>query len=316
MTSQQMQCLIVMLVCAVIAVGSAIWGKLRRRRGEPARAEADKTDDTPPRLRVLRRAGRWLWRKTPLILLIVSLWVFIAQGLTLLFGPQEREAFSVELFAPRMDLFGLEISTTVFITWIAMAIILIAALLLRIFLIPRMKDKPGTLQSVLELCVSGVSDYTRKQTGGRIGDGLSQYLFSLALLMVVSAALELLGLRPPTADITMTLAMALITFVLINYYGIRKKGVLGRIKSLGKPNPVIFPIKVLSDIAVPVSLACRLFGNMLGGMIVIDLLYYALGNFGTFLPSVAGLYFNVFHPLIQIFIFVTLSLTFIDEAVE
>ena len=114
----------------------------------------------------------------------------------------------------------------------------------------------------------------------------------------------------------MTLAMALITFVLINYYGIRKKGVLGRIKSLGKPNPVIFPIKVLSDIAVPVSLACRLFGNMLGGMIVMDLLYMALGNAAIGFPSVLGLYFNVFHPLIQTYIFVTLTLTFIGEAVE
>ena len=68
--------------------------------------------------------------------------------------------------------------------------------------------------------------------------------------------------------------------------------------------------------AVPVSLACRLFGNMLGGLIVMDLLYFAMGNYAVALPSVVGLYFNVFHPLIQAFIFVTLTLTFIGEAVE
>ena len=123
-------------------------------------------------------------------------------------------------------------------------------------------------------------------------------------------------LRAPTSDITMTFSMALITFVLINYYGIRKKGVGGRIKSMAKPTPVVFPIKVVSDLAVPVSLACRLFGNMLGGMIVMDLLYMALGNAAIGFPSVLGLYFNVFHPLIQTYIFITLTLTFIGEAVE
>ena len=134
--------------------------------------------------------------------------------------------------------------------------------------------------------------------------------------MVGCAAVELLGYRAPTADITMTFALALITFILINYYGIKKKGVVGRIKSLAKPTPVVYPMKIVSDLAVPVSLACRLFGNMLGGMIVMDLLYYALGSAAIGIPSVLGLYFNLFHPLIQTFIFVTLTLTFINEAVE
>ena len=79
---------------------------------------------------------------------------------------------------------------------------------------------------------------------------------------------------------------------------------------------LVFPFRIVSDIAVPVSLACRLFGNMLGGMIVMDLLYLALGNLAVGIPSIIGLYFNVFHPLIQTFIFVTLSLTFIGEATE
>jgi F-type H+-transporting ATPase subunit a len=134
--------------------------------------------------------------------------------------------------------------------------------------------------------------------------------------MVSSAGLELLGIRPPTADLLMTFSMATITFCMINYYGIKEKGVKGRIKSLASPSAVILPIRILTDVAIPVSLACRLFGNMLGGMIVMDLLKIALGPNGIGLPPVAGLYFNVFHPLIQTYIFVTLSLTFINEAVE
>ena len=64
------------------------------------------------------------------------------------------------------------------------------------------------------------------------------------------------------------------------------------------------------------SLACRLFGNMLGGMIVMDLLKSSLGGYAVGIPAVAGLYFNLFHPLIQTYIFVILSLTFINEAAE
>ena len=136
------------------------------------------------------------------------------------------------------------------------------------------------------------------------------------LFMIICAASELLGFRPPTSDLIVTLAMGLMTFALINYYGIRKKGIGGRIKSLAKPTPVIFPMKILSDVAVPVSLACRLFGNMIGGMIVMELLKSVLGGYAAGIPAVAGLYFNLFHPLIQTYIFVILSLTFINEAIE
>ena len=55
---------------------------------------------------------------------------------------------------------------------------------------------------------------------------------------------------------------------------------------------------------------------MLGGMIVVELVYFALGAFSVGIPAVLGLYFNAFHPLIQFFIFINLSLTFIGEAVE
>jgi len=114
----------------------------------------------------------------------------------------------------------------------------------------------------------------------------------------------------------MTFALAFMTFILINVYGVNRKGALGRVKSLASPTPVVFVFRVIAELAIPISMACRLFGNMLGGMIVIDLLYMALGSNAVGIPSVAGLYFNVFHPIMQTFIFVTLTLTFINEAIE
>ncbi|MFR5889522.1 MAG: FoF1 ATP synthase subunit a [Lachnospiraceae bacterium] len=142
------------------------------------------------------------------------------------------------------------------------------------------------------------------------------YMMSLALFMILSAATELFGQRAPTSDLLVTLSMSLITFFLINYYGIKKKKLSGRLVSLTKPTPLVTPFKIISDIATPVSLACRLFGNMLGGMIVMDLLKSSLGGYAVGIPAVAGLYFNLFHPLIQTYIFVILSLTFINEAAE
>jgi len=196
-----------------------------------------------------------------------------------------------------------------------MAVLIVLAVLFRIFVVPRMKDLPNSLQNIIELAVESVEKYTDSKVG-KLGDNLGSYIFTVAVFMVSCAAVELFGIRAPTADITLTFTLAVITFILINYYGIKRKGVLGRIKSMASPTPIVFPIKIVTDLAIPVSLACRLFGNMLGGMIVMDLLYMALGNAAVGIPSILGLYFNVFHPLIQTFIFVTLSLTFINEAVE
>jgi hypothetical protein len=104
------------------------------------------------------------------------------------------------------------------------------------------------------------------------------------------------------------------------YHVFKKLGIGGRFKAMGGPmvamRPIMIPMKIVSDIAIPISLACRLFGNMLGGMIVMELLKGALGGYAAGIPGIAGLYFNLFHPLIQAYIFITLSLTFIDEAME
>jgi len=196
-----------------------------------------------------------------------------------------------------------------------MVILITAALIIRFTIFRKPKDSPSGAQNVIELIVETVGNYTDAKAHGT-GEVLCSYILSISFLLLTSAFLELFRLRPPTADITMTFSLAFMTFLLINIYGIRKKGPLGRIKSLASPTPIVFPFRLIADMAIPVSMACRLFGNMLGGMIVIDLLYTALGNNAVGIPGVAGLYFNAFHPIMQTFIFVTLTLTFINEAIE
>jgi len=201
------------------------------------------------------------------------------------------------------------ISVTVFTGWGILAVVLALALAFRIVLVPRFKDNPKGLQRALEAAVEGLDKYVGGKLHG-MGEAFGGYIFSLGLMLILSALVELLGLRAPTTDITMTLALGLITFFLVNYYGFKRRGFLGRLKALRNP------FLVLSDFVSPISMACRLFGNMFAGMIIIELIYLAMGKFAVALPSVAGLYFNLFHPLIQAFIFITLTLSFIAEAAE
>ncbi|MDD4715407.1 MAG: F0F1 ATP synthase subunit A [Oscillospiraceae bacterium] len=247
--------------------------------------------------------------------LVVIIWVAVVEILTRLFGSSRGRAFDVALSPNRISVLNVSVSSTVMLSWIVMAGLVILAVLARVFVIPRMKENPGAAQNILELMVDGIERYTRDKTGD-LSNNLGAYIFTITALLVGCAIVELFGFRPPTTDITFTFALAIITFVLINFYGINRKGIIGRIRSLGTPYSFVIPIRMISDFAIPVSLACRLFGNMLGGMVVVDLLYNALGNGAVGIPSVLGLFFNVFHPLVQAFIFVTLTLAYISEAVE
>ena len=282
----------------IVGAALAVFGFVRRRRAKAAAAESGKKP-----------------KKLPTLLMAVGIWMILGAAASLLFPNAEKRSFGVEIMAPRVMLGNFSLSMTVLVSWGIMLIILILCLLIRFCVVPKMTDVPHGIQTVLEIAVGEVTKYTNS-TAGELGDTLPAYIFSLALFMLGAAAAELFGLRAPTADITMTLSMGLVTFFLMNWYGVKLKGVKGRILGIGGGSPVVVPFKAVSDIAVPVSLACRLFGNMLAGMIVMELLYYALGNFSFGMPSVVGLYFNLFHPCIQIFIFVTLSLTFIREAAE
>lgn len=255
-------------------------------------------------------------RKKKLRFAAIVFVLWLAAGLILgQFSDGSSAELHIEIMAPRVDLWGISVSTSVIYAVISTLCLGLAGLVFRFAIFPRFTNEPKGVQSVIEIMVDTIQSYTDTQSG-HLGDNLGAYIFSLASLMIFSEVFELLGQRPPTADLVMTGSMALCTFFLINFYGVKKKGLGGRIGSFAQPVAIVFPIRILSDIAIPVSLACRLFGNMLGGMIIVHLLYMALGSFSIGIPAVTGLYFNVFHPLIQAFIFVTLSLTFIREAVE
>lgn len=250
---------------------------------------------------------------------VVAAWYFVGTLLNVLSG-KNGISLSIpefEMFSERIGIFGVSVAKTTFVTYIMIGVVLVLSLVFRIFFVPRFDlDRPTCVQNVFEALTEACESFVKGVVGDELGDGIVSYMYAVAVFMMGCALTELFGQRAPTSDLVMTFSLALCTFFLINFYGIRKKGVFGRIKSLASPSPMMFPMKILSDCAVPVSLACRLFGNMLGGMIVLDLLKSSLGAYAFGIPAVAGLYFNLFHPLIQTYIFIILSLTFINEAVE
>lgn len=248
-------------------------------------------------------------------LLGAVLCVVVGVALGFIFPDAKHEELTVSLGSPPMNFFGLSLPSSVVFTWGIMALLTVAALLIRIFAVPKFSDRPGMLQNILETAVDAAESFTASHVHG-LTKVLSPYVFTVAAYIICCAMTELIGLRPPTTDITVTFALSIITFLMINYYGIKSNGLKGRAKQFMRPKAFMLPFKLLSDIAVPISLACRLFGNMLGGMIVINLIYMVMGNFSVGVPAVLGLYFNLFHPLIQTFIFLKLSLSFIGEAAE
>ena len=251
--------------------------------------------------------------------MVVGAWYFVGSLLNFLSG-KSGIALSIpefEMFSPRVTVFGISVPKTTVVVYIMIGVITLLALAFRLFAVPRFSvDDPTGIQNAFEGALEWLEDFVHGTCGTKLGEGLTSYMLTVAVYMMGCALTELFGQRAPTSDLTTTFSLALCTFFLINFYGIKQKGVFGRIKFLASPSPIMFPMKVLSDCAVPVSLACRLFGNMLGGLIVMELLRASLGGYSAGVSSLLGIYFNLAHPLIQTYVFATLSLTFINEASE
>ena len=150
---------------------------------------------------------------------------------------------------------------------------------------------------------------------------------ALMIFLVVANLWGLTGLRAPTADLNTTFALSLLTFVMIHSFSIKKNGVGGWVKgTFLSPVALMAPLNLISELATPVSLAFRLFGNITGGMIIMTLLYGALGSiFSSFLPipifmaaipAVFHAYFDVFAGVLQAFIFTMLTMVFVSMGMD
>ena len=204
---------------------------------------------------------------------------------------------------------GIPIYESVVVTWIIMlAVFLICVLLVRNLKV----ENPSRKQLVLETAVQGLYNFF-KDTIGEHGVEYIPYLMSVALYIGIANLIGLIGFKPPTKDMNVTVALAVMSIVLIEVAGVRKKGTKGWLKSFAEPMPIVLPINVLEVFIKPLSLCMRLFGNVLGSFVIMELLKIVVP---AFLPAVFSCYFDIFDGLIQAYVFVFLTSLFIKEATE
>lgn len=220
------------------------------------------------------------------------------------------------VFPDKVTLFGsFQISQTLITAFVVTGIIVVLALIFRFVVFRNFKNVPKGAQNILELCVDAVNNFTHSILD-EYGKSLAPYILTLFVFIICTGLVEYFGVRSPCTDLNCTIALAAISFVLIIAYSIRYKGAVGWLKTYAHPMAVMAPINVLSAIAVPISLACRLFGNMFSGLVVMDMLYGALGYFAVGIPALASLYFIMFHLGMQSYVFTMLTMSFMKEKLE
>jgi F-type H+-transporting ATPase subunit a len=222
--------------------------------------------------------------------------------------------------------FGINISIneTLIISWVCMAILIIAALLLT----RKLKTIPKGSQAILEVAVEFLENFSREQFGKR-AKIYGPYIGTVFLFLLVANILPVLSpvgvafgghhfvppftIKPPARDINFTAALAIISILLVIVGGLRARGVKGWAKNLLHPVPMMLPFNLMEYVIRPVSLCLRLFGNILGGFIIMRLIEAVIP---IAVPPLVSLYFDFLDGLIQALVFTFLTTLFVSEAVQ
>lgn len=212
-------------------------------------------------------------------------------------------AFTISIFG------GIPVAESVFVTWLIMAVVI---LLCAIFVRNLKVTNPGKGQLLLETAVSGIYSFFEDILGEK-GKRFIPYLMSVGIYIGIANLIGILGFKPPTKDINVTASLAILSIILIELSGVLAKGGRGWLKSFAEPMVVILPINILEIFIRPLSLCMRLFGNVLGSFVIMELLKMVVP---AILPAVFSCYFDIFDGLIQAYVFVFLTALFIKEAID
>lgn len=172
--------------------------------------------------------------------------------------------------------------------------------------------------------VQTIDELTYSAMGPKYGRILSAYVGSVLIYLATANLSGLLGLEVPTTSLSVTLVFSIITWILIQVFSIKHNGWKNYLKSYLDPFALFLPMNIMSEVATLLSLALRLFGNLIAGSVIMSLLYMftayvssfvpVIGNFnfiGPIIGSVLHLYFDIFSGLIQAYIFFSLTIIFI-----
>lgn len=213
----------------------------------------------------------------------------------------------------QMAFLGMTVNPSVISDWVVTGLLFVCAALLRVFVIPHFKIIPGKFQTLLEALVSYFQNLAKSYSPHR-NAFLSVYLFSVGVYISVGTLFELLGIQwmttkelsmslpAPISDINAAIATGVMSYCVILSGGIASNGLRG----VGS---------TLKEFSLPISMSFRLFGALLGGLLVSELVYYSL-SLSFVLPVAVGVLFTLLHALIQTYVLTMLTANYYGEVSE
>lgn len=206
------------------------------------------------------------------------------------------------------ELQGLSIPEFMITSWGIMAFIMIMTLIFT----HNLKIVPGKSQIALEGIYNFIHGFL-SDILGKEGERYIPFLGTVLIYLAVSNTIGLFGLTPPTKDLNVTAGLAFMSIILVEYSGLHQKGLRGYFKSFAHPMPAMLPFNILEIFIRPLSLCMRLFGNIFGGFVIMELIRLIVP---VIVPLPFGFYFDVFDGLLQAYVFVFLTSLFMQEKID
>ena len=217
-------------------------------------------------------------------------------------------------------------------TTISLFVVTITLILLAYFLTRKLSKRPGAVQVLLEKVVTMLYNMV-EDTMGKHNLKFAPYIGTLFVSSIIGSLIGTTQLfRSTTADLSVTMAWALVTTGMVWYNNIKHQGLLNWLKGFTEPIFVMTPMNVVSEIASPLSLAFRHFGNVAGGGVLTTLIYAALALlsnviigwipgvigeipfFQAGIPAFLSLYFDFFSGFVQALVFSLLTMVYVAGA--
>mgnify|MGYP004510575845 FL=1 len=258
-------------------------------------------------------------RRTALLVWLLLLAALLAASLAvggLPKGESIREAMRDAVLHEenKISLFGLlDVNPAVISGFTVTGVLLVFALLVRLFFVPHMKTVPGRFQLLLESAV-GCFDGLAKEGSPHRNRFLGGYVFAAGAYIFIGTLFELFGLQAvttrglsvalpaPLSDINAAIALGCLSYLVILSGGIAGNGLRGALNTL-------------KDFSLPISMSFRLFGALLSGLLVTELVYYYI-HLSFVLPVAVGVMFTLLHALIQTYVLTMLTALFYGEVSE
>ncbi|MBO4608836.1 MAG: F0F1 ATP synthase subunit A [Lachnospiraceae bacterium] len=217
---------------------------------------------------------------------------------------QTHDVFSFEIAGHTIG-----VAESVVVSWIVIGIVLVLCLILTAGL--KVKNI-SRRQALAEWLVVKGEELVESMVGEE-GHEYVPYLLTVLIFIGLSNLIGLFGFKPPTKDLNVTAALAVMSIVIVQIAAIRKKHLGGWLKGFTQPVALVTPINILELGIKPLSLCMRLFGNVLGAFVIMELLKCVVP---AVIPAVFSLYFDIFDGLLQAYVFVFLTGMYIKEALE